>query len=221
MSTESKKANGETVEKAVPADEPVIESPEVAQEPAAGDQASEQTPEQLIAELQAELEAARTKADEHWDRLLRNQAELENVRKRAARDVDNARKYALEGIASELLPVRDSLELGLSSIQQEGADIQSARDGLQLIQQMLAKLMDQYGIKPVDPAGEVFNPDLHQAMSMQETSEQAANTVLTVMQKGYTLNDRLLRPAMVVVAKAPEAAKEASAEQPEKSEDGA
>lgn len=156
--------------------------------------------------LEDELAAARTKAEENWDKYLRSQAELDNVRKRAARDVENARKYALEGIASELLPVRDSLELGLDAANQEQADLKSARDGMQLIQQMLAKLMEQYGIRPVEPAGEVFNPELHQAMSMQETADQPPNTVLAVMQKGYTLNDRLLRPAMVVVAKAPPAA---------------
>lgn len=159
--------------------------------------------------LQQALEEANAKAAEHWDKLLRSQAELENVRKRAQRDVDNARKFALEGIASELLPVHDSLELGLASLQQEDTDIQVARDGMQLIQQMLAKLMQQHGIKPIDPAGETFNPELHQAMSMQETGDHPANTVISVMQKGYTLNDRLLRPAMVVVAKAPA---EASAE---------
>lgn len=169
--------------------------------------------QQQIADLQAELAAVQAKADENWDKLLRAQAEMENIRKRSSRDVENARKYALEGIASELLPVRDSLELGLDSVNQEGAELQSARDGMHLIQQMLAKLMEQYGIKPVEPAGESFDPELHQAMSMQETAEQAPNTVLSVMQKGYTLNDRLLRPAMVVVAKAP--AEEKNGENPD------
>jgi molecular chaperone GrpE len=157
------------------------------------------TPEQA---LQAELDVANAKVAEHWDQLLRSRAELENVRKRAARDAENARKFALEGIAAELLPVRDSLELGLDAANSDAADLQSVRDGMQLIQQMLAKLMEQYGIRAVEPVGEVFNPELHQAMSMQETADQAPNTVLAVMQKGYTLNERLLRPAMVVVAKA-------------------
>ena len=169
------------------------------------EQAAEAQSEELTEQqrLQAELEAVQAKADENWDKLLRSQAELDNVRKRAQRDIENARKYALEGIANELLPVRDSLELGLDAINKEDATVQSAKDGLQLIHQMLAKLMEQHGISAVDPAGEAFNPEKHQAMSMQETTEQPANTVLSVMQKGYTLNDRLLRPAMVVVAKAP------------------
>ncbi|MGB1581713.1 MAG: nucleotide exchange factor GrpE [Nevskiales bacterium] len=166
-------------------------------------------------QLQAQLEAAQAKADENWDKFLRGQAELDNVRKRAQRDVENARKFALEGIASELLPVRDSLELGLEAICKEDATVESAKDGLQLIQQMLAKLMDQHGIRAVDPAGENFNPEQHQAMSMQETTEQAANTVLAVMQKGYMLNERLLRPAMVVVAKAPTQAEQNDVDQPE------
>ncbi len=166
-------------------------------------QGQELSPEQ---QLQAELEAANAKVAEHWDQILRAKAELENVRKRASRDIDNARKFALEGIAAELLPVRDSLELGMEAANNETADLKSVRDGMQLIQQMLAKLMEQHGIRTIEPAGEAFDPDLHQAMSMQETAEQAPNTVLAVMQKGYTLNDRLLRPAMVVVAKAPAAA---------------
>ncbi len=166
-------------------------------------QGQELSPEQ---QLQAELEAANAKVAEHWDQILRAKAELENVRKRASRDIENARKFALEGIAAELLPVRDSLELGMEAANNETADLKSVRDGMQLIQQMLAKLMEQHGIRTIEPAGEAFDPDLHQAMSMQETAEQAPNTVLAVMQKGYTLNDRLLRPAMVVVAKAPAAA---------------
>lgn len=183
-----------------PVEDKVVELNEAAASEEADAPEVELTPEQ---QLEAELAAAHAKADDNWDQLLRSRAELENVRKRAARDVENARKFALEKIAGELLPVSDSLELGLEAANQESASLESVRDGMTLIQQMLVKLMEKSGIKAVDPTGQAFDPELHQAMSMQETTEQAANTVLAVMQKGYTLNDRLLRPAMVVVAKAP------------------
>ena len=185
--------------------EAVIEEVLAAEAEAATEQAEAAPELTLEQQLQLELEVAKAQADENWDKLLRAQAEMENIRKRAARDVENARKFALEGMAGELLPVRDSLELGMEAANNESADLQSVRDGMAMIQQMLAKLMDKSGIRLVEPTGEVFNPELHQAMSMLETAEQAPNTVLAVMQKGYTLNDRLLRPAMVVVAKAPAA----------------
>ncbi|MCK9532533.1 MAG: nucleotide exchange factor GrpE [Gammaproteobacteria bacterium] len=153
-------------------------------------------------ELQLQLEDARAKADQHWDQLLRTQAELENTRRRAERDVENAHKYGLERFAQELLPVRDSLELGLAAAQ--GTDsVAKLQEGMELILKMLTAAMEKYGIKLVDPVGQPFDPALHQAVTMQP-SEQPANTVLAVMQKGYTLNDRLIRPAMVIVARAPD-----------------
>ena len=194
MSTEYEQSEDAPVEDKV-VELNAADEPEVAVEPEI-----ELTPEQ---QLEVALAAAHAKADENWDQLLRSRAELENVRKRAARDVENARKFALEKIAGELLPVSDSLELGLEAANNESANLDSVRDGMTLIQQMLVKLMDKSGIRPVEPMGEAFNPELHQAMTMQETSEQAPNMVMAVMQKGYTLNDRLLRPAMVVVSKAP------------------
>ena len=194
MSTEHEQSEDAPVEDKV-VELNAADEPEVAVEPEI-----ELTPEQ---QLEVELAAAHAKADENWDQLLRSRAELENVRKRAARDVENARKFALEKIAGELLPVSDSLELGLEAANNESANLDSVRDGMTLIQQMLVKLMDKSGIRPVEPMGEAFNPELHQAMTMQETTEQAPNMVMAVMQKGYTLNDRLLRPAMVVVSKAP------------------
>lgn len=155
-------------------------------------------------ELQLQLEDARTKADEHWNQILRLQAELENGRRRAERDVENAHKYALERFAQDLLPVKDSLELALAAIGSDSA-LDQLREGTELTLKMLTQAMEKYGIKEVNPAGQPFNPELHQAMSMQDSAEQAPNTVLMVMQKGYTLNERLIRPALVVVAKAPPA----------------
>ncbi len=159
-------------------------------------------PESDPAAMLAQLEEARAKAEENWDKLLRVQAEMENLRKRTARDLESARKYALEKFAGELLAVRDSLEMGLDAARGE-TDVAKIREGTELTLKMLAQVMEKFGIEPVEPQGERFDPDRHQAMSMQENAELEPNTVLTVMQKGYLLNDRLLRPAMVIVSKAP------------------
>jgi len=176
--------------------------PEPGSEPAGGmDTAATTDP----AELHALLEDARGKADEHWDQCLRLQADMDNLRKRAERDVASAHKFALERFAAELLPVRDSLELGLAAFTAEGADPEKLREGVELTLQMLTSAMGKFEIREVNPQDERFNPDFHQAMSMQERDDVEPNTVVTVVQKGYLLNERLLRPAMVIVSKAPDA----------------
>lgn len=154
-----------------------------------------------IAKLQAQLAEAQAKADENWDIALRTKAEMENVKRRTDKDVDNARKFALEKFANELLAVRDSMEMGLSAAQEEGADIAKIVEGTELTAKMLASAMEKFKVVQLDPVGETFNPDHHQAIAMQPSPEQENNTVMSVMQKGYLLNDRLLRPAMVVVVK--------------------
>ena len=156
-------------------------------------------------ELTALLEDARGKADEHWDQVVRLQAEMDNLRKRSGRDLANAHKFALEGFANELLPVRDSLEMGLAAFDVEGADTSSLKEGVELTLQMLSSAMEKAAITEVNPLDEPFDPDFHQAMSMQERDDVAPNTVVNVVQKGYTLNGRLVRPAMVIVSKAPAA----------------
>jgi len=138
-----------------------------------------------------------TKVNENWEKYLRAAAELENVRKRATRDVENAHKFALERFASELLSVRDSLEMGLAA--GEDADIESLRQGKEATLKLLATVMERFGVKEVDPLGEPFDPALHEAMTMQPSAELEPGSVLTVFQKGYQLNGRLLRPARVVV----------------------
>lgn len=163
--------------------------------------AGESPAEDDVASLQAELETARSKADENMDLALRTRAEMENLRKRQSRELENAHKYALDKIAEELIPVRDTLELGVAAAGEEEADLGKVVEGTELTLKMLTQALEKFNILEVDPMGEKFNPDLHQAISMQEGTDQPANTVLTVMQKGYTLNDRLLRPAMVVIAK--------------------
>jgi molecular chaperone GrpE len=157
------------------------------------------------AELTALLEDARGKADEHWDQVVRLQAEIDNLRKRSGRDLANAHKFALEGFANELLPVKDSLEMGLAAFDAEGAETGSLKEGVELTLQMLSNAMDKAAIKEVNPQDERFDPDFHQAMSMQERDDVEPNTVVNVVQKGYTLNGRLIRPAMVIVSKAPAA----------------
>lgn len=143
-------------------------------------------------------------ADENWDKYLRAVAELENVRKRAARDMENARKFALERFATELLAVRDSLEMGLQAA--EEANAADIIEGSKATLKQLSTTMERFGVTEVDPQGEPFDPTLHEAMTMQQSAEVEPNTVLTVFQKGYTLNGRLLRPARVVVAAAPDTA---------------
>jgi molecular chaperone GrpE len=155
--------------------------------------------EQLLLTLQD----AKAKADQHWNQLLLARAELDNNRRRNERDVENAHKFALEKFVRELLPVKDSLELGLAAAAGEGTELEKLREGMELTLKMLAAAMEKFGVSEVDPAGEKFNPERHQAMAMQESPTAEANTVLTVYQKGYLLNDRLIRPAMVVVSSAP------------------
>jgi molecular chaperone GrpE len=166
--------------------------------------------EQLLSETSHEelikqLNAAEQKANEHWDRLLRMQAEIDNAKRRAERDVESAHKYALEKFAFELLPIIDSLELCAGSVP---ADMQQAAksvvDGVELTLKMFHSALDKFGVKQVNPVGQAFNPELEQAISMQVDPDKQPGTVLTVLQKGYTLNGRLLRPALVVVSKSEE-----------------
>ncbi len=151
--------------------------------------------------LQQQLEEAEAKAKENWDQLLRVKAEQENLRRRHEREVENAHKYALERFVQDLLPVIDSLEMGAEAAASEGATLEKVREGTELTLKMLLSTIEKFGIQAVHPEGEPFNPEYHQAMSMLESPEHAANTVMNVMQKGYTLNERLIRPAMVVVSK--------------------
>ena len=144
------------------------------------------------------LEDLQARADENWDRYLRAAAELENVRKRASRDVENARKFALERFGKELLTVRDTLEMGLAAA--DSASVESLLEGKTATLKLLASVMQQFGIEEVDPAGEPFDPDFHEAISMQPSDDVEPGSVVQVVQKGYSLNGRLLRPAMVIVA---------------------
>lgn len=153
--------------------------------------------EQLLLTLQE----ARAQADEHRDQLLRTRAEMENLRRRAERDLENAHKYGLERFINEILPVKDSLEMGSVAASDESADIAKIREGMDLTLKMMQALLQKMAVREINPLGEKFNPDMHQAMAAQLSTDVEPNTVLAVYQKGYSLNDRVVRPAMVVVSK--------------------
>ncbi len=157
------------------------------------------------AELSGMLDDARNKADEHWNQCLRLQADLDNLQKRSERELANAHKFALDRFSQELLPVRDSLEMGLSAFTEHDANTDKLREGVELTLQMLTGALEKFGITEINPLDEPFNPEFHQAMSMQEREDVAPNTVVTVVQKGYLLHGRLIRPAMVMVSSAVQA----------------
>jgi len=186
------------------ADKAVEESSEVIRDQAAMAQEADGENERASSheELRLLLEDARAKADDHWDQLVRSKAELDNLRKRQSRELENAHKFALERFAKELLPVRDSLELGLDAAHESGAEVETLREGMELTLKLLSDVMGKFDMEVVDPAGEPFNPELHQAMSMQPRDDVPPNTVVNVVQKGYTLNGRVIRPAMVMVSQA-------------------
>ena len=171
-------------------------SPVDSGENSGGADLDESSPEKL----QLMLEDARSKADEHWEQVIRARAELENLKKRHSRELENAHKYAIDKFVTELLPVKDSLELGLNAASDEGADLAKLVEGTELTLKLLGDVMGKFGIEEINPVGEPFNPEFHQAMAMQPSDDAEPNTVLTVVQKGYILNDRLVRPAMVMVS---------------------
>ena len=152
-----------------------------------------------VLELEEQLAAAK-------DQALRAVADVQNVRRRAEQDVEKAHKFALEKFSNDLLPVIDSLELALAHSNDEDEQVKAIREGVKLTLKMFQDTLKRYNLEVVDPHGEPFNPEHHQAMAMQESAEVEPNSVLNVFQKGYLLNGRLLRPAMVVVSKAPSAA---------------
>jgi molecular chaperone GrpE len=154
--------------------------------------------------LEAELAEARAKADEHWNSYLRAVAENDNLRKRAQRDVEAAHRFAIERFAAELLDVRDSLELGVAA--GPAAEPTRVVEGMEATLRLLNKAFDRAGLSVVDPAGQPFNPEFHEAMASQPSAEVAPGSVLAVVQKGYLLNGRLLRPARVLVARDPDPA---------------
>jgi len=168
-------------------------------EPKAGADPGPQAQGELEALRQA-LAAAEENANTQRDLYLRAAAELDNIRKRAQRDIENAHRYAIEGIAAELLPVRDGLELGVRN--GANADARTLLAGQEATLKLLDRTFEKFSVKQLDPAGQRFDPKLHEAVLMQQSDAAAPNTVLQVVQPGYELKGRLLRPARVIVAKA-------------------
>jgi molecular chaperone GrpE len=160
--------------------------------------------QQRIVELEAAVIAAETKFVDQKDSVMRAIADADNARKRAQGEIDKARKFALEKFAGELLPVADNLERALQVANPEDEAIKPIIDGVELTLKSFISTIEKFGMTVIDPQGQPFNPEKHQAMSMQENAELPANTVMAVMQKGYEINGRLLRPAMVLVTRAPE-----------------
>jgi len=158
--------------------------------------------QEKINELELSLSSAQTTVADQKDSVIRAKAEVDNVRRRSAQDVEKARKFALEKFAGEMLVTVDNLERALQNIDKEDESNKGIIEGVELTLQGLISSLDKFKVKAVDPQDQPFNPELHQAMSMQEVEGVAPNTVIAVMQKGYELNGRLLRPAMVMVSKA-------------------
>jgi len=163
--------------------------------------AADTDPESTDESIEEQLQKARATIKDYWDQMMRLRAEVENNRKRAERDLENAHKYALKSFSENLLPVVDSMEMGQVAALAENATLQSIREGSELTMNMLMQVLERSGIEQVDPLGEKFDPEKHQAISMIEVPDTESNSVVEVMQKGFLLNDRLIRPAMVVVAK--------------------
>ena len=160
----------------------------------------EQRPEAEIAMLYAELEAAKQTIADQKDSVVRAAADVDNMRRRAAQDVEKAHKFALEKFANELLPVIDNLERAIEFSDKENETLKPLLEGIDMTVKSFNDAVAKFGVEIVNPQGEQFNPDFHQAMSIQPSNDVTPNTVLAVMQKGYTLNGRLLRPAMVIVS---------------------
>ena len=202
-------STGKTAEQKAGADETVTESSNTEAESATEIMAAESDD---VVQLKEKLQKAEDKAASHWDELLRSRADLENTRRRLERDVENAHKYAVEKFLQDLLPVIDSLEMGINAAKETSADIEKVKEGTELTLKMLNDCTQKFGIQPLNPVGESFNPEYHQAMSIAEDDKHPPNTVIAVMQKGYILNGRLVRPAMVVVSKAASGADQTSNE---------
>jgi molecular chaperone GrpE len=152
-----------------------------------------------IDELRKELDHAKKDQADSKDKMLRSCAEMENIKRRSGKDVMNAHKFALEGFTKDLLPVLDSMEKACE-IKSDQVEVKSIQDGVKLTMKMFLDVTSKYNLKQIDPKDEKFNPEVHEAIAMQPSQEVESNMIIEVFQKGYTLNDRVVRPAMVVVS---------------------
>ncbi len=163
----------------------------------------DQQQEEPAEDPQAELEAAQAKAEEHREQYLRAAAETENARKRAQRDIEHARRFALERFVTDLIPVRDSIEMGLSAAGDDAA-AEAVRTGLEITLRQFDQVLAAHGVETIDPAGAPFDPERHEAMSVVRDADAEPGSVVAVVQKGFLLHGRLVRPARVLVAADPE-----------------
>ena len=157
--------------------------------------------EAKIAQLEAALLSSEAKVKEQQDSVLRAKADVENMRRRTEQEMDKARKYALNKFAEELLPVIDNLERAIAAADAENEAVKPIVEGVEMTHKTFVDVVAKFGLKEINPEGEAFNPEQHQAMSIQESADHEPNTVMFVMQKGYELNGRVIRPAMVMVSK--------------------
>ena len=164
---------------------------------------AEQVSDDPIVILEAALDAAKLEAISARQDMLRMQADMENLRKRLVREHEKARRRTLERFMGDLLPVRDSLERGLDAAEDQAATVESLKEGKQLIMKILTKVMGDHGLQIIDPLGDAFDPEQHEAMTMIPSAEHDENTIIDVIEKGYQLHERLIRPAKVVVSRKP------------------
>ena len=193
MSNEENKVTEEEL------DQIIAEAEKVEAEAQTEEAADEQ--EAKIAQLEAALLSSEAKVKEQQDSVLRAKAEVENMRRRTEQEIDKARKFALNKFAEELLPVIDNLERAMQAADADNEVVKPLFEGVELTHKTFVDVVAKFGLKEINPEGEVFNPELHQAMSIQESPDHEPNTVMFVMQKGYELNGRVIRPAMVIVSK--------------------
>lgn len=200
-----KENNTETTgEEVLAASEESVEEDAVSEVDEPGEADEEETgPVDPIEALETELASARQEAADARADMLRMQADMENLRKRLVREHEKSRRRTLERFMADLLPVRDSLERGLEAAADPAATVEALKEGKQLIMKMLTKAMGDHGLQTIDPAGEPFDPEKHEAMTMLPSAEHDENTVIEVLEKGYQLYERLIRPAKVVVSRKP------------------
>ena len=152
-----------------------------------------------IEDLGSQLQEAQQSAKDNWDKLLRSQAEMENLKRRTTKDLENAHKFALDGFVKALLEVSDSLTMGIKSAKDEKATIETTTEGLELTMKVFNSTLEKFGVESINPVDEKFDPELHEAVTMVPMPDKKSNTVLEVIQTGFTLNGRLVRPALVIV----------------------
>ena len=193
------KKNEKAVAEETDAKHDLVSKPE--SEPDSKEPGAETGVEDAEESIEQQLDRAQATIKDYWDQIMRLKAEIENNQKRNARDIEHAHKYVLRNFAESLLPIVDSMEMGQKMAEADNANLETIVEGTQLTMDMFIQVLESHGLQQIDPVGEKFDPEQHQAISMVDAEDAESNTVVSVMQKGFLLNDRLVRPAMVVVAK--------------------